>query len=50
MIVIRARLPRDRSFLYVRFGDGEILFKLIRRRYWSKKRVVVMRFRDGRLL
>jgi len=47
--VIRVRLPRDRSFIYIRAARrsyGWVLeVRHIRRRYYSPKRVEVMRFR-----
>lgn len=48
--VVRVRLPRDRSFLYARFDRAgwqiRLHIEVIRRRYFSKKRVEVMRFGD----
>lgn len=44
--VVRIRLPRDRSFIYLRVSGWSLDARLIRRRYWSKKRIEVMRFRE----
>lgn len=42
--VIRIRLPRDKSFIYLRINKWRIHGELIRRKYWSKRRVEIMRF------
>lgn len=44
MTIVRIRLPRDKSFIYLRFERRTIQIRFIRRRYYSLKRVEVMRF------
>jgi len=50
--VLRIRLPRDRSFIYARLemAAGRLLLDVerIRRRYYSSRRVELMRFGGAR--